>query len=99
MDVIPRSDHRLILSVFIAQDTDAGGAQEKIARCSRPQPQPPGGKHAQNVAARKEQHISVDLPHSSHHRIGTSADLFGRFSAWATITKQAPVRPFLMYLD
>ena len=57
---VPQPDYRLgQVVVFIAQRTEACGAQQEVPAIRRVQTDPAGGEHPQEMPARKNQHVTL----------------------------------------
>src|SRR5262245_10484281 len=90
--VVPQSNHRLGTVVLIAEGTQARRAQQEESARSRLETEPAGGEHAQEVAARKEQHVSLDGADTAHHALRPDADLVRRFPTGTAVAEELPVR-------
>src|SRR5262245_21254560 len=58
-DIVPQSDDRFRHRVLVAEDAQARGSEEEEAPGRRLEPEPARGEHAQEVAAREEQHVAA----------------------------------------
>jgi hypothetical protein len=80
--------------MLVAQRAQAGRAQEKESAGAWPKPQPTCRKDSQEVSAGKDQDVALKRLYLFEQAIGSRAHVSGGFSARATVTKQAPIRPF-----
>src|SRR5260370_40760385 len=84
--------HRLGKIVFITEGAQGRRSQQKISpRRSRPQREPTRSQHANEVSARKKQHVSWNCTDSLTHTVCPLAYLRGRFSTWTAIPEELPV--------
>jgi len=79
--------------MFITQRTHAGRAQQEVSSGRRFEPHPAGGEHPQEVAARKKEHSRSRGSHPGQYAVSPRAHLVRRFTAWATVAEQLPLRP------
>ncbi len=79
--------------MFISHLTQTGRAQEEELAKRRFNSQPLRGENAEDVSARKQQHVSRDCSHPFYHAIGASSDLLERLATGATVSKQLPPWP------
>src|SRR6266436_8291999 len=79
--------------MFIAQRAQTGGAQQEVSSGRRFEPDPAGGEHPQEVAARKKEHSRSGGSHPGQYAVSPRAHLVRRFTAWATVAEQLPLRP------
>ena len=79
--------------MFIAQRAQTGGAQQEVSSGPRLKPHPAGGEHPQEVAARKKEHSRSGGSHPGQYAVSPRAHLVRRFTAWATVAEQLPLRP------
>ena len=79
--------------MFIAQRAQTGGAQQEVSSSRRFEPHPAGGEHPQEVAARKKEHSRSGGSHPGQYAVSPRAHLVRRFTAWATVAEQLPLRP------
>src|SRR5207248_3040375 len=93
---VPQPNHRKRAAVFIAESTQAGGAEEKIFAGQRLKTEPAGGEHSQEMPAGKKQHIAVNRAHSIDHVIGPGSDFGRRLTARTAVAKEHPIRPLLV---
>src|SRR5262249_56822450 len=85
-------NHRLGTLVLISERTQARRAQQEESGGSRLETEPAGGEHAQEVAARKEHHVTLDGADTAHHAIRSDADMVGRFPTGTAVAEDLPVR-------
>jgi hypothetical protein len=77
MEVIPKSDYRLRQIVLVAKRAQARSAQQETSAGLGFKPQPSRGQYPQNVPARKDHHVALDLAHAVNHPIGPHSNLVG----------------------
>src|SRR5262245_2628810 len=82
--------------MFIAQGTEAGRAEQEEPAGSRLKPEPAGSQHAQEMPARKQEHVAVSGADALDHSIRPAANLLGRLAFRTAIAKQLPVRPLVV---
>src|SRR5580698_9474510 len=89
--IVPQFDRRLRQRIFVAQNADACRVENKEPAAGRFQSQPPRGKYPQEMSARKNQDVVVQVPNPFHHTVGSRANCCRRFATGATVTKNVPV--------
>src|SRR5262245_37589508 len=89
--IVPQLDHRPRSVVLVAERAQARRLEIEIARGVGLQPEPARPEHAQNVAAREDQHVSVDGAHLLYHPVGPGPDLRGRLAVGAAVAEEVPV--------
>src|SRR5215470_12612911 len=90
--IVPQLNHRPRSVVLVAERAQARGLEIEIAGGAGLQPEPARTEHAQDVAAREDQHVSVDGAHLRHYSVGAGPDLRGGLAARATVAEEVPVR-------
>jgi len=97
--VVPESNYALSAAVFVSKNAQARRAQKKVFASQWLQAKPTGGKRTQEMAARKEQHITIDRSNSIDHPVGSDRDISGRFTARTAVAKELPIGPLLAYFS
>src|SRR6185436_3818600 len=96
--IVPQSNHRLGEPMFIAQGAEAGRSEQEVSTAPWFESEPASGEHPQEMPAREQKHVPLDLPHSVHNPVGPDADLIRRFPFRTAVVKQLPVRALHMDL-
>src|SRR5947207_3598888 len=91
--IVPKSDCRIGKVMFVAESAKACYVQHKEFSDKWLEAQPAGSEHAQEMPARKNQHIAFDRAQPTDDTIGSGTDLLWRFSVGATVAKQLPAGP------
>src|SRR5262249_44563814 len=95
-DVVPQADDRFITGVVLEPEyANAGRAAEEKAPGAWGQAKPAGCDHADDVAARECQYITVDVAHSGDKAVGPGGDVFGSFAVGAAVAEHFPAGPLL----
>src|SRR5713226_5459514 len=94
--VVPQPDYWLRDVVFVAQRTQARGAEQEVSTERGIEPEPASGEYSQEMAAGKNQHVTFDRAHAFHRAVCPRANLVRRFSSRAAITKQLPFGALLV---
>src|SRR5215831_10701906 len=90
--VVPQPDRRFRNVVLVTQCTKARCAEQEVsAGCGR-ESEPPHRQYPQEMSAGKQQDIPLHRAHAAQHAIGALAHLFRRFSPWASVAENLPVR-------
>src|SRR5215470_9002897 len=89
--IVPQLNHRPRSVVLVAERAQARGLEIEIAGGAGLQPEPARTEHAQDVAAREDQHVSVDGAHLRHYSVGPRPDLRGRLAVGAPVAEEVPV--------
>src|SRR5215510_14555729 len=89
--IVPKLDHGPGSVVLVAEGAQARRLEIEIARGAGLQPEPARPEHAQDVAAREDQDVSVDGAHLRHHPVGAGPDLRGRLAVGAAVAEEVPV--------
>src|SRR5262249_23501918 len=58
--VVPETENRFGLVVFVPQDAQGGNGEQEVAARRRFEPQPAGGQDAEEMAAGEEQQVSFE---------------------------------------
>src|SRR5215813_3298774 len=90
--IVPQLDHRPRSVVLVAERAQARRLEIEIAGGAGLQPEPARPEHAEDVAAREDQHVSIDGTHLRHHSVGAGPDLRGGLAAGAAVAEEVPVR-------
>src|SRR5215467_3475246 len=90
--IVPELDHGPRSVVLVAEGAQARCLEIEIARAAGLQPEPARPEHAEDVAAREDQHVAVDGAHLRHHAVGPGPDLRGRLAVGAAVAEEVPVR-------
>src|SRR5262245_30887099 len=94
--VVPQPDDRLRQVVFVAQRTQARGAQQEVSTERDIESEPTSSEYAQEMPAGEQQHVTFDRAHAFDRAIRSCADLGRRFAFGAAIAKQLPLRALLV---
>src|SRR2546425_10656685 len=89
--IVPKPNDRFGQVVFVAQDAQAGRAEEDIATGLGWQVEPAGGPHAQEMAAREKQNVFRRRSQAAENTVGANADLLASFTSGTAVTRQLPV--------
>src|SRR5262249_53926386 len=84
--------------MLIAQRAEARGAEQQVSCCPRCEPEPAGGEHPQEMAARKHQHIRGRRSYAAQHAVGPRTDLLRRFTARTAVAEEVPLWIFAVNL-
>src|SRR5215467_3079624 len=90
--IVPQLNDRPRSVVLVAERAQARRLEIEIAGGAGLQPEPARAEHAEDVAAREDQHVSVDGAHLCHHSVSAGPDLRGGLAAGAAVAEEVPVR-------
>src|SRR5262249_20087684 len=84
--------HRSGSVVLVAEGAQTRRLEIEIARAAGLQPEPARPEHAQDVAAREDQHVAIDGADLRHHPVGPGPDLRGGLAVGAAVSEEVPIR-------
>ena len=74
--IVPQPDHRLgQVIMFVGQRPQTRRAKQEVSTARRFEPEPASGEHAQEMAAGKQQHVSVNGAQATYDPVGPRTDL------------------------
>src|SRR5262249_25994320 len=89
--LVPEADDRLGQGVLIAHRAEGGRVEHKETARPRLYPEPARGEHAEEVAAREDQHVPLRGTDAAYHAVGPGPDVFWRLPAGTAVAKELPV--------
>lgn len=96
--LVPASNHRFVKIVFISQNTDAGGVQNKTRACHGVQSEPSSSENPEKMRARKDQDVAADRSDFRDDGISSVADVQHGFTIRTAVLEDVPAWLLRLYV-